>query len=295
MSVLIAATCFVLGSIGMVLSLPVQVTGIVWYLGLINAILVIFNLVPAFPLDGGRVLRSILWRWRGDLTWATKITASLGGSFGMFLIFMGVFVFVTGNPVGGIWQLLIGLFLRNAAAMSYQHVLVKNTLQGQTVARFMRPEVVTVPSYITVQELVEDYIYTLHHKLFPVIDGSRLLGCVTTRDVKATAREDWHHATVQDILSPCSADNTITANTEAIKALSRMSQHNHSRLMVVDGNQLVGIVTLKDLMEFITLKFELEVDLVSGRKTQHKARPHQQYVTSTGSTRGDHRVAARAR
>ena len=117
MSVLIAAACFVLGSIGIVLSLPVQVTGIVWYLGLINAILVIFNLVPAFPLDGGRVLRSILWRWRGDLTWATKITASIGSSFGMFLILMGVFVFVRGNPIGGIWQLLIGLFLRNAAAL----------------------------------------------------------------------------------------------------------------------------------------------------------------------------------
>ncbi|MBP90659.1 MAG: site-2 protease family protein [Planctomycetaceae bacterium] len=172
MSVLIAGACLVFSIAGSALQLPAQVTGVVWYLGMINAIVVIFNIVPAFPLDGGRVLRSILWRWRGDLTWATKITASLGSSFGMFLIFIGVFGFITGNPVGGIWQLLIGLFLRNASAMSYQHVLVKNALRGETVVRFMRPEVVTVSSHVTVAELVEDYIYTLHHKLFLVTDGT---------------------------------------------------------------------------------------------------------------------------
>jgi Zn-dependent protease len=258
MSVLISAGCLMFGIVGALLQLPVEVTGVVWYLGVINAVIVIFNLVPAFPLDGGRVLRSVLWQVRGDLTWATKITASLGSTFGMFLIFMGVFGFITGNPIGGVWQFLIGLFLRNAAAMSYQHVLVKNALHGESVTRFMRPEVVTVPSYVSVNELVEDYIYTLHHKLFPVTDGGRLVGCVTTRDVKAVPREKWPDITVAEIMSPCSAENMITADAEAMQALTKMSQQSNSRLMVVEGTQLVGIVTLKDLMEFITLKLELE-------------------------------------
>jgi len=230
----------------------------VWYLGIINAIVVIFNLVPAFPLDGGRVLRSILWYARGDLLWATRITASLGSGFGTFLMFLGVFGFISGNPVGGIWQFLIGLFVRKAAGLSYQHVLVKYALRGETVARFMRPEVVSVPARITVEELVEDYIYTLHHKLFPVTDGGQLVGCVTLRDVKGTPREDWRRVTVADILSPCTEDNAIAADTEAIKALTKMSQHGNSRLMVVAGNQLVGVVALNDLAEFIRLKVELD-------------------------------------
>jgi Zn-dependent protease/CBS domain-containing protein len=257
-SVVIAVGCLVFGSVGTVLQVPVQVTGIVWYLGVINAVVVVFNLVPAFPLDGGRVLRSVLWKIRGDLTWATRITASLGSGFGMFLIFMGVFGFITGNPIGGIWQFVIGLFLRNAAAMSYQHVLLKNALHGETVARFMRREVVTVPSDLSVDELVEDYIYTLHHKLFPVTDGNRLVGCVTTRDVKAARREDWPGLTVAEIMSSCSDTNMISADTEAMQALTKMSQQGDSRLMVVTQARLVGIVTLKDLMEFIALKLELE-------------------------------------
>lgn len=261
MSVLIAVGCLLFGLAGAVLQLPVQVTGVVWYLGMINAIVVIFNLVPAFPLDGGRVLRSILWRLRGDLTWATKITASLGGSFGMFLLFIGIFSFIAGNPVGGMWQFLIGLFLRNAAAMSYQHVLVKNALRGETVARFMRPEVITVPTHITVDELVTDYIYRLHHKLFPVTEQGRLVGCVTTRDVKAIPRDDWSFLTVADIMSPCTTSNTIAFKTDAIEALTKMSRLGDSRLMVVAGDQLVGMVTFKDLMEFISLKLELEADV----------------------------------
>ena len=148
MTLVIVVACLLLSMVGAAFQLPAQVTGVVRYLGMINGIVLIFNLIPAFPLDGGRVLRSILWQLRGDLTWATRITASLGSSFGLFLIFMGVFGFVAGNPIGGIWQVFIGLFLRNAAAMSYQHVLVKNALRGETVARFMRPEVVTVPSHI---------------------------------------------------------------------------------------------------------------------------------------------------
>ncbi len=258
MSVFIAVACLGFGIVGASFQLPDQVTGVAWYLGMINGIVVIFNMVPAFPLDGGRVLRALLWRLRGDLTWATRITASLGSAFGMFLIFMGVFGFVTGNVIGGVWQLLIGLFLRGAATMSYQHVLVKNALRGETVARFMHSEVVTVPASITVSELVEDYVYRYHHKLFPVTEDGRLVGCVTTRNIKGTPRDDWHRTSVGAIMSPCSADNTITAETEAAAALARMSQQGNSRLMVVDADRLVGVVTLKDLIELIALKLELE-------------------------------------
>ena len=142
--------------------------------------------------------------------------------------------------------------------MSYQHVLVKQALEGETVAHFMRRQIVTAPPWITVEELVENYIYSLHHKLFPVMDGDRLLGCVTTQAVKATPRQAWSQKTVAEILMPPSADNTIAPDIAATTALVRMSQHGNSRLMVVDDSRLVGIVTLKDLLEFMKLKLELE-------------------------------------
>ncbi|MEX1027381.1 MAG: CBS domain-containing protein [Candidatus Paceibacterota bacterium] len=140
---------------------------------------------------------------------------------------------------------------------------------------------------LTVSELVEDYIYTLHHKLFPVTDGDRLLGCVTKRDVKATPRDEWHLATIADIMSPCSAENTIAPDTDAMKALMKMSRHDNSRLMVVDGDRLVGIVTLKDLTEFITLKLELqEVKPHTGRQPRYFESPETREQAREHSLKG---------
>jgi CBS domain-containing protein len=187
------------------------------------------------------------------------VTSAIGAGFGFVLIGVGVFLLVaTGDFVGGMWLAILGLFLRGAARMSYQQLLLRRVLEGEPVSRFMQAEPVTVPRHISVAELVEDYVYRHHHKLYPVVDGARLVGCVTTRQIKELPREEWATTSVGALASGCSPENSIPPDTDAMEALSRMSRTRASRLLVVDGERLVGILTLKDLLELFSLKIELE-------------------------------------
>jgi predicted transcriptional regulator len=217
-------------------------------------------LIPAFPLDGGRVLRSILWHVKGSLRWATRITSTIGSGFGLFLILLGVLNFIGGNFVGGMWQVLIGMFLRGAAQMSYQQVLIRRALEGEPIDRFMNAEAITVPSAATVHEVVDEYVYKYHHKMFPVADNGRLLGCITTQDIQRVPREQWDQQTVGDVAQPCDEENTIQRGADAMEALSQMQKQETSRLMVVQNGHLEGVLSLKDMLKFIALKVELEND-----------------------------------
>jgi Zn-dependent protease/CBS domain-containing protein len=238
---------------------PAPVQMVLAYLAVINATLALFNLIPAFPLDGGRMLRSLLWKWNGNLRWATRITSRLGAGFGLLLIALGVLRVVQADFLGGMWWFLVGLFVRNAARMSYQQLLLRQALEGETVARFMRRDPVTVPRSVSVQELLQDYVYRYHFKMFPVLDDAgRLFGCVTTQHIRQLPREEWDSQTVGAIADRCSPDNTVTADSDALRALSLMNRTGASRLMVMDGDRLLGILALKDLLQFFALKMELE-------------------------------------
>lgn len=233
---------------------------VIEYLSGINALLVGFNIIPAFPLDGGRILRSLLWKWRGSLSWATRVTSAIGSGFGFLLIGFGIFIVLVGwgDLLSGIWLVLIGMFLRNAAQMSYRGLVVRRAIEGEPVRRFMRPEPVTVPRSISVAELVEDYVYRHHFKMFPVVDDGRLVGCVTTRGVRQLPREEWARQSVSSILEPCNETNTVHPDSDALGALGKMHRAGVSRLLVVEDDRLVGILTLKDLLQFLSLKVELE-------------------------------------
>jgi Zn-dependent protease/CBS domain-containing protein len=258
MSLAIALAGWGLSSAGAGMGLPVPLLGVVTYLAEINAMLAAFNMVPAFPLDGGRILRSILWRWKGSLRWATRVSSRIGSGFGFLLIAIGVWFVIQGNW-SGIWFFLLGLFLRNAAQMSYQQLLLRRAFEGEPVVRFMQTNPVTVPRQIPVSELVQDYIYRHHFKLYPVVDDSgRLLGCVTTRQVKELPRDEWDSTTVGALAKQCTPENTVRPDTDAMQALSAMSRTGVSRLMVTEGDRLLGILTLKDLLRFFSLKMELE-------------------------------------
>lgn len=239
---------------------PQPVWGVLQYLGWLNIILAVFNLVPAFPLDGGRVFRSILWAAKGDLRWSTRIAAAFGSAMGVLLILLGLLAFVTGNFIVGIWYFLIGMFIRGAAQMSYRQVLIRNALGGESVSRFMEPNPVTVPPTISVRELVTDYIYRYHYKMFPVTSDGTLEGCISTKQIKEIPQEQWSERQVQDVLAPCSLDTTIGPQTDAMQALALMNRTGNSRLLVVQGDQLVGIITLKDMLKFLHLKVDLEGD-----------------------------------
>jgi Zn-dependent protease/CBS domain-containing protein len=239
-------------------AMPPSVSAVVGYLALINAILVAFNMVPAFPLDGGRVLRAFLWHIKGSLRWATRISSTLGSAFGMFLILLGLVNLLGGNIIGAIWQFLIGMFLRNAAQMSYQQVLIRRALEGEPVSRFMQPNVVSVSADLPLDELVDQYIYRHHYKMFPVVERDQLVGCVTTRDVQKIPREKWRETSTGEVLSACDQLNTTHPEADAMEALTQLGQSGASRMMVVDDGRLVGLLSLKDLMRFISLKLELD-------------------------------------
>jgi len=159
-SLLIAIACLGSYRLAQALGWPVEIQGVAGYLAWLNGTLVVFNLVPAFPLDGGRVLRSALWRWKENLQWATRITSQIGSGFGLALILLGVLALIGGNVIGGMWWILIGLFLRGAAGMSYRQLQIRQALEGERVSRFMNTEPVTVLAATTVKNLVEDYIQT---------------------------------------------------------------------------------------------------------------------------------------
>ncbi len=254
----LALSFYVAGLGGAGLGIPLPVEGVVDWLAFVNTMLAIFNLVPAFPLDGGRMLRAALWHWTGNLQWATRMSANAGSVFGFVLIGLGLMNFIAGNLIGGIWYALIGMFLRAAASSSYMQLQTRRVFGGEPVRRFMVRDPVTVPPDITVQRLVSDYVYVHYHELFPVVDESELLGCVGIAQIKQVPRDKWEVARVFEIMSPASDENTVEAERDAVDALNIMRRTGNSRLMVVEKGRLIGLVTLKDLLHLIGLKMDLE-------------------------------------
>ena len=256
-SIAVAIVSYLIYLAGRAGAWPIFIQGVFGYLGFINILLVMFNLIPGFPLDGGRVLRSVLWYAKGDLRWATRVAARIGSGFGLLLIFLGVFWFFR-NPVGGIWWLLIGLFLRNAARQSYQQLVIRQALEGEKVRQFMNEHPVTVPPDLPVSRMVEEYVYRYHHKMYPVTEDGHLRGCIGIEEIRALPREEWPRRQVAELTRPCTLDNTIDADADAVEALSRMSRTQSSNLMVTEGERLAGIISLKDLLKFLAIKVELE-------------------------------------
>jgi len=254
-SVAIAAVCWAATAL---VSFPVVIAAVIEYLAVINLVLAGFNLLPAFPLDGGRVLRSALWGLRDDLSWATYWSSRIGRGFGAGLIAFGVLQILMGYFVGGMWMGLIGLFLHRAATASYRQLEVRSMLQGEPVRRFMSPAVVTVPRGISIEDLVDKYVYRTHHKMFPVTDHGNLLGWVTTRRIGQVPHERWKSETVGSVTEDVSDDNTVGAEDDAMQALAKMSSTGNSRLMVVSpDDKLEGVVSAKDLLALLDLKAEL--------------------------------------
>ena len=240
------------------LAIDAAVVAVIGYLASINWILAIFNLLPAFPLDGGRVLRSILWHWKKSLRRATRISSRIGEGFGIAFILLGLVNVLRGNLVGGLWQSLIGMFLRSAAESSYRQVVVLGTLEGEPVSRFMNRQPVTAPPSISIRELVEHYVYRYHYKMFPVMEDDRVIGCITTRRIGEIPREEWDRRTVAEAADRCAIDSAVAPDADTAKVLSLMGRTGKSRLMVMDGDRLLGIVSLKDIMGYVAAKSDLE-------------------------------------
>jgi len=259
-SIVIGGVAYAFSILGYSLQWSQTITMVLRYLGGINILLALFNLIPAFPLDGGRILRAALWQWKGNIRWATRIAANAGSIFGILLMFWGFFSFILGSFIGGLWWILIGLFVRDAARMSYQSLIVRRYLEGKQVDRFMSSKPVSVPPSTRIDHLVDGYILKFHHKMFPVVDDHRVR-CITVNEVKSIPQSEWPQHTVNELARPCSAENSIAAGEDALKALTLMRQTGNSRLMVLnEQGELAGVLTLRDLLQFLSLKIDLEED-----------------------------------
>ena len=256
-SYVLAAGFYLIGAAALAAGLPETVSGVARYLALINLILATFNMVPAFPLDGGRVYRAWLWGRTGDMNEATRRASRVGQAFGLALIALGVFSLFSGNLIAGIWWGLIGLFLNTASRASYTQLQTHQLLKAEPVSRFMTANPLTVPAGITLRELVDDHIYGSFHETFPVMEGDRVAGSIGVADLRDIARDNWERLQVREVMHPVSPLNSIRATESGEAALKLMRESGNARLLVLRDGKLAGIVALRDIMRLIRLKEEL--------------------------------------
>ena len=227
------------------------------YLGHANATLLLFNLVPGFPLDGGRLLRAILWKRMGDVGRSTRIASNMGKGFAILLIVVGLLMIFVMNEFGGAWLVLIGMFLQQAAAGSYQQVLIKKALGGVKVRETMSADVVYVSPSLTLDALVESFFFRYRFSSFPVVDGEVLVGVVDLDEVKHVPREQWHLTTTRDVMTAISEELVVRPDDEAVDALAKMVKSGLGKLPVVAGDRLVGVLTRRDVMALLRMKTDL--------------------------------------
>jgi Zn-dependent protease/CBS domain-containing protein len=233
------------------------------WLGPVNILLGLFNLVPGFPLDGGRVLRAILWGLTGDLTRATLWAASVGQAFAWVLIATGfamilgvrVPVFGTG-AMGGLWLALIGWFLGNAARQSYQGRLIEDTLGALPVSRAMHHDYRVVEPGRTVQDLVDNGFLALSQRAYPVVADGGLRGMVSLEDVRRLERAQWPLRRVADIMTPMERLHSVGPSEAASCALALLAEQGVNQLPVIEHGRLLGLVTREDILKWMVLALE---------------------------------------
>jgi len=256
MSFLIAGVLGAVWYLANLAAAPIAVTATLGYGALINAILGIFNLLPAFPLDGGRVLRGSIWKRSRSFIGSTKTATRVSEAISLLMMAAGFASIIFGNLVGGIWIVFLAWFIRSGAESSLKQTIVGEALAGATVADIMTRDVLTVPSNITVQQLVSDYFLIHRHGGYPVVDDGDVLGIVTMQCVRAIPKETRETVTVKEAMIPCERAVTIKSSASALDAMNMMARQDVGRLLILDGPRLLGIVTRGDLMRTIRTRQE---------------------------------------
>jgi Zn-dependent protease/CBS domain-containing protein len=223
------------------------------YLGTVNLVVGAFNLVPGFPLDGGRLLRAALWRAKGNLQWATRVASRAGSAVGVVLMGLGILRGLTGEFLGGLWLVLIGLFLRQAAEGSYQQVVLRRTLGPLAVRDVMTTDVIHLRPDLPLAAAVDDYFWRHHVTSFPVLDGGRVLGILTVHQLGDVARDRWATTPVREVMRPLEEALAAAPGDRLTAALEKLSRNGLGRLAVLDGDRLVGYLSLKDVLHVLTV------------------------------------------
>jgi Zn-dependent protease/CBS domain-containing protein len=234
---------------GDVLSRPLA--GTLGYLAWVNLVLAGFNLVPGFPLDGGRLLRSAIWKATGSLARATQIASLAGQAVGWLLVAAGVASLLGGNLAGGIWFAFIGWFLVQAARSSYQELQLQQLLGGVEAEDVMAGDLVRIPPELSLQEAVEDYFLRYDHGAFPVDEQGRTIGLLTLRGVRRVPREQWPTRRVRDHMVPLSDQVLAAPDARMDRVLDKLQDGGAGRVLVVQDGEVVGIITPSDLTRWL--------------------------------------------
>jgi Zn-dependent protease/CBS domain-containing protein len=228
-----------------------------WYATLLNGVLGGFNLIPAFPLDGGRVLRGSLWNRSKNLLSATANATRVSEAISLMMMAVGLFFIVFGNFINGLWIIFLGWFIRSGAETSLRQTRLTESLAGVRVGDIMTRELLSVSPDASVQQLVSDYFLVHPHGGYPVISNGKLLGVVTMSSVRSIPREKRDFERVSQAMVPFERTITVSPTTSAIDALQIMAKNGIGRLVVMDGDKIAGMVTRGDLMKTMKARQEL--------------------------------------
>jgi Zn-dependent protease len=249
--------------LGFLRGLDPVATLLLW-LGPINIVLAIFNMIPGFPLDGGRVLRSIFWAITGSLKRATRWASWIGQGVAWLMILAGISMvfganlpFLGTGTVPGLWLAFIGWFLNNAAVQSYRQVVLEDLLGGVQVSTLMRPNAATVPPNISLNDLVYDHIMNSDERAFPVLDGDRLVGMVSLGDVRQIPRSEWDVTPVSKVMTPADHLAIATPHEEVTQAMNDIASHDVRQVPVVQDGRYLGVLRREDIMKWLQLHTDM--------------------------------------
>jgi Zn-dependent protease/predicted transcriptional regulator len=230
------------------------------YLALANSFLLGFNLLPGLPLDGGRVLRAIIWKATGNLSRATFVASTVGKIIAGILVIAGIVgVLTRAFVLPGLWFVFIALFLKQAADRSYRQVLVNEALAGVLVTSVMVRDPVSVPPDITLSELIESYLLRHHYTAYPVVDGDVPLGVVSVRLVKQVPRSAWGSTRVAEAMHPLTDEIALAPGDTLPTAMHKMATSRLGKLPVIEDGRLMGVVTKRDVASYLEIRTDLSV------------------------------------
>jgi len=247
---LLAGLFWIVAGLGSdVLSRPL--TGTLGYLAWTNLLLAAFNLVPGFPLDGGRLLRSAIWKATGSLPRATRIASLAGQAVGWLLVAAGVASLLAGDLAGGIWFAFIGWFLVQAARSSYQELQLQQLLRGVEAEDVMAADLLRIPPELSLQDAVDDYFMRYDHSAFPVEEQGRTIGLLTLRGIRRVPREQWPTHRVRDHMVPLGDQVVVAPDARMDGVLGKLQDGEAGRVLVAQDDEVVGIITPSDLTRWL--------------------------------------------
>jgi Zn-dependent protease/predicted transcriptional regulator len=259
-SLVIGIVCLLLArSTGWILNSEPRtpISAVLVWLGYINLMLAAFNLVPGYPLDGGRVLRALIWWNTHSIDRSTRIAARVGQVVAFLFIFLGLYQFFLGKNFGGLWLAFIGWFLLDASRSSYAQVEIIEGIRDRRVSDIMDHDFSAVEAHLSLQDFVHRYLLASGRRCFVVVQDNNLTGLITTKEVSGVERDRWPQTSVQSVMRPLSQLRTVMPDTPAIRALEIMSREDINQLPVVSDGQLVGLFSRSSVMGFLRNRAEL--------------------------------------